>query len=779
MDNTIQNSSENEIAEEMYLKCAKWHHSCRSKHNEQKLKRHQQAECKRMASEDVNLSPVKTRRSFLQEETVIDENAEDGDAAQDQPCLICNEKKEKRWGGCHKAATFGVHQKVWEAAKITRDTKLLASLSAGDMIAIDAVYHLRCLVKLYKSAEAQKEGSVYTNEAEMQQIQAYVEIQEFVETYRGSSEVISMSYINKMYQQRLKQLDVEKSSHTTRLRESLVSSIPDLTCVKNKSGTWDLLFDESLAAAVVELKQHDTASDKISILSRAGKLVRDAILKAREGAQDVLSQSLTTIVEELRLLLHFIMNNHSILSAGEDMKATENAIASLGQIIQFNTVSRRRAKTSILRHSKQSLTPYPLYKGIKTYLVSGKNILDAEHAAGITPSYDFIKQFATDIANTLIAKWKDMGVVLPPNAVKGVLTVCGFDNVDWNAKNPLAQLLSTLHGTILIVHQFVERDEPYQMIEIAKNQSGKKTAQELPESYTKVDYSKMYDDQYRISKHNQGPVKVQNLGLDGGKMLEETILEPQKQWLADTKVLVQKKKLDADDYVSWGAYFASKSSSPESPNMTSSALPIHLEKASDPAMVYKVSMLCVGITEALNPGQTPWLETDEPLYAGVKKVQQKYPELGEDKMLVTLGGIHSEKMLWSASGEFVNGSGYTAVLTASGICSSGIAESIITVSNILRARWVKQVFVVTIDRLKQLAYLQYLEKTESTTEATAGVQNLPETEETSNSNKDSQGKWINDPSVDHIIIYQLKLIKHTILMLETYDLSIYLVLKVF
>ena len=134
--------------------------------------------------------------------------------------------------------------------------------------------------------------------------------------------------------------------------------------------------------------------------------------------------------------------------------------------------------------------------------------------------------------------------------------------------------------------------------------------------------------------------------------------------------------------------------------MTSSALPIHLEKASDPAMVYKVSMLCVGITEALNPGQTPWLETDEPLYAGVKKVQQKYPELGEDKMLVTLGGIHSEKMLWSPSGEFVNGSGYTAVLTASGICSSGIAESIITVSNILRARWVKQVFVVTIDRLK-------------------------------------------------------------------------------
>ena len=88
--------------------------------------------------------------------------------------------------------------------------------------------------------------------------------------------------------------------------------------------------------------------------------------------------------------------------------------------------------------------------------------------------------------NTLIAKWKADGIVLPSNAVKGVFTCCGFDNIDWNEKNPLAQLASTLHGTIFVVHQFVDHEQPYQMIEIAAQQKGKTTVQELPEFTQKL-----------------------------------------------------------------------------------------------------------------------------------------------------------------------------------------------------------------------------------------------------------------------------------------------------
>ena len=58
-------------------------------------------------------------------------------------------------------------------------------------------------------------------------------------------------------------------------------------------------------------------------------------------------------------------------------------------------------------------------------------MLDWYHLIGISSSYDRIKQLTTDIAITLMAKWKANGVVLPSNAMKGVITCCGFDKIDW------------------------------------------------------------------------------------------------------------------------------------------------------------------------------------------------------------------------------------------------------------------------------------------------------------------------------------------------------------
>ena len=55
-------------------------------------------------------------------------------------------------------------------------------------------------------------------------------------------------------------------------------------------------------------------------------------------------------------------------------------------------------------------------------------------------------------------------------------------------------------------------------------------------------------------------------------------------------------------------------------------------------------------------------------------------------------------------------------LQYSGLCTSGTADAILSVSNILRTRYVKQVTVVAIDILKQEAYLKYLETRESAPE---------------------------------------------------------------
>ena len=51
-------------------------------------------------------------------------------------------------------STFGIDSNVHEAAiiLILNDTALLAKLSAGDIVALDAMYHLQCPTKLYHTA---------------------------------------------------------------------------------------------------------------------------------------------------------------------------------------------------------------------------------------------------------------------------------------------------------------------------------------------------------------------------------------------------------------------------------------------------------------------------------------------------------------------------------------------------------------------------------------------------------------------------------------------------
>lgn len=53
-----------------------------------------------------------------------------------------------------KGSTFQLDTRVREAALKVGDTKLLAKLAAGDVIAIDLVYHRECLIELYNKARS-------------------------------------------------------------------------------------------------------------------------------------------------------------------------------------------------------------------------------------------------------------------------------------------------------------------------------------------------------------------------------------------------------------------------------------------------------------------------------------------------------------------------------------------------------------------------------------------------------------------------------------------------
>ena len=55
--------------------------------------------------------------------------------------------------------------------------------------------------------------------------------------------------------------------------------------------------------------------------------------------------------------------------------------------------------------------------------------------------------------------------------------------------------------------------------------------------------------------------------------------------------------------------------------------------------------------EPLNPGQTAVIAFNQPLFALAKEIQWRHPDtIGEDKLVIMLGGLHIELAVLNAMG---------------------------------------------------------------------------------------------------------------------------------
>ena len=122
---------------------------------------------------------------------------------------------------------------------------------------------------------------------------------------------------------------------------------------------------------------------------------------------------------------------------------------------------------------------------LSIYLKSGsKSVINVLHQRGLCISYDRLRMLSTDIANSVIGQWEQVGVVVPPQAIKDVPTTGGFDNIDHNPSFTTAK--SVLHGTCISIHQYCSTDTPVErVVDILLNPAeiGKKTVRSLPAIY--------------------------------------------------------------------------------------------------------------------------------------------------------------------------------------------------------------------------------------------------------------------------------------------------------
>lgn len=393
----------------------------------------------------------------------------------------------------------------------------------------------------------------------------------------------------------------------------------------------------------------------------------------------------------LTAFIQTTLDGPSIVKGTELPTSASKAALSIAQLVTYNVVKKRYDTTSP-RHPKDRETPIAIYIAMKLWtLTRSESLIQKLQDLGLCISPKRLRNISNDVANSVVAYYQSCGIVVPPSALKQVFTICLADNIDHNPS--ATHCNSSFHGFSMSLLQFPSQEDLKQNESVMNtNVMGRDNVSPLPDSYTV-----MQDIALQKGEASFVPKLTCDSHLVPSCPDLMTTISKEYTWLKHAHTLLDKDKLSQDDWVSWSAYNASVSDPPKSPNTPSVMLPLFRENANDSTTMYHSLHLAIETALFLNEGQTPVLEVDQPLYALCKKLQWKYPDtVGEDKCLLMIGAMHTEKMIYSILGDWLSGSGWTVALTKACVTTSGSAESFLGAAHITKTRYAYQVTALAL-----------------------------------------------------------------------------------
>ena len=671
---------------------AKWHKICRNKFSTLKLERAQKRKAGCSDAKDDNDRKKLPRRST--EAEVL------------QSCFFCEEVS----GELHRASTFNLDHNVRESARILNDTALLGKLSAGDMVALDAVYHTQCLSKLYKRAAKMKNQlSTPTDEYSVCQGTALAELVSFLEECRNDSDdspVFKLSELSRMYASRLEQVgvDISQRIHTTRLKERLIQQCPDLTSYKDGREVL-LAFTEDVAAVLKKATETSSDSEAMAIAKAANIIRCDFLNMEKSQFHDTFESNCqeSSVPQSLRSLIEMIMGGASIKTQSSNIVENQ-AVLTVSQLIRFNSVVRRRKDSQASYHSRDRETPLPTYVGLLLHAETRKRgLVDKLCDLGLSISYNRVLEISTEMGNKVAVRFQAENVVCPSNLKLKLFTTSAVDNIDHNPSSSTAT--GSLHGTAISLFQHATKENHGQ--ERAPVQPSfdhpTRSIAPLPKQYAEVPPLQPWKTNPPFPSTTVKADDFQSLMVD---------LSDEKKWLEQVKNVLEHNSQNEiqESNLSWAAFHASRTVGvTDIPPDISCLLPLFQEEAKSVAMILHSMNIVKRSVEFLNPGQIPVIACDQPLYAIAKKIQWQWPEThGEKKYVVVLGGLHIEIAAWRALGDFLEGSGWTSVITHANVASSGTADSFLKASHVSRTRHAHQVTACSLHILMCRAYEEYV-----------------------------------------------------------------------
>ena len=662
-------------ADTMYDNFAKWHRTCKLQYTESKLRKQiDEAKRKREADKDpcADPSPSRTRQCHKFDKT---------------KCVFCQQDTSE---SLHNVTLIEFGKALLEMATQLQDSVLTVRFGTGDLVALETKYHLACMTKFRTRHRSWQRSQVVQRDDE-QGINTERVITEIVESMKEQEsegkKIFPLAKLVRQAQEKRGNLNLSKNLNATRFKERILEEFKG-DVIEHGTGydRKNLIFEEGFNSIIKDaLKQRDYADD-VRLIGKVAKMIREDMSlhdgfvfdgKFNESCQ---SQS---VPSSLKTLISLILN-------GPSMEGTDSQQSlSICQLLYTNS-RKKPSQGTTSRHLVRKETPMPLYVGLMLHSETrSRKLLDKLHALGLSASYNRVISLERQIASSLCQRFRNDDAVVPVNMKKNTFTVAAIDNIDFNASSTTAT--ASFHGTSISYHQEPDDhsvdSDPFKLME-------QSYANNLPTSFTSM---KSID--VNVSKA-QAPVQVvYQPHFDG-----ESELQKEENWSRHSQAMMN---LPFEDHrkLSFVAYHTQKAESGSDTPWNIGLTPMFDEKAATAAMMRHGMSVISHTIKKLNPDQIPVICGDQPLFALMKQIQWQFPEtFGEDKIVITLGGLHLEMALWTAMGKMLSNSGWNTLLAEADVTTAGIAESLLHASHLKRTRLAHEISLVVFSKLKSEAY---------------------------------------------------------------------------
>ena len=252
-----------------------------------------------------------------------------------------------------------------------QDAELLARIKGGgDLIAMDAKYHLKCLVSLrnrYRSCTRRNLPESETTFEKLNESRAFVELANYVERSVYSGTVFfKLSELYMLYVSRLEDLGIKKVINKTRLKVQLLEQFPEAQeQFDGRNGV--IIIKKGMESMLRNaLKKRDFSEDVI-VLAKAATIIRDDIFN-HQGFKFTGSFPPGCQEDSLPLSLKSLV---SLILSGPDLKDQDKhdsqPCLTISQLLYYNIKKKPSDAAVKMRHTLVREPPLPIYIGLNMH----------------------------------------------------------------------------------------------------------------------------------------------------------------------------------------------------------------------------------------------------------------------------------------------------------------------------------------------------------------------------------------------------------------------------